>query len=135
MALSRTTALSATLERELAATGPQGMPALLNQLADELGNVKEALSQLVGDGAGDTVQPVPEQGALDVPRLLAVLKQLDDALARGELAESAVAALAELLPGKDYTALDDAINTFDFELARQLLTDLRNRYSHEELAP
>ena len=53
----------------------------------------------------------------------------DDALARGQLAERALATLAELLPGSAYTALDDAINAFDFELARQLVTDLRNRYS------
>ena len=135
LALSRTTALSTTLERELTSGGLDAMPALFNQLADELGNVREALSQLVGAGVSEPAHAELAPSAVDVPRLRTVLQDLDDALARGELAESTLAALAELLPGKDYTALDDAINTFDFELARQLLADLRNRYRNEELAP
>ena len=131
LALSRTTALCATLERELAAGGAEGVPGLLNQLADELGNVRDALSQL----GGEPLPVAPEQEVRDVPRLLEVLQYLDDALARGELSERALAILAELLPGSAYAALDDAINAFDFELARQLATDLRNRYSREGLAP
>ncbi len=135
LALSRTTSLSASLERELAAGSPDALPDLLNQLADELGNVRETVSQLVGDAVGDTVAAAPEKAAVDAARLLPVLDELDDALARGELPEHALSSLSAMLPDAEYRAMDDAINTFDFELARQLLADLRNRYRTEEPAP
>lgn len=67
----------------------------------------------------------------DPSHLQPLLQTMDEALARGELPEAALAALSALLPGSELAALDQAINAFEFDTARQILTDLQTRYRQE----
>lgn len=126
LALSRVANLSGAIEGELAGDNRQALPGLIDRLADELLNVGEALAQL-------EMETPAAAGAfrVDGRRLLPVLQQLDEALAHGELAESALASLSGLLPKTSLELLNQAINAFDFDAARQVVADLQNRYGEE----
>jgi len=127
LALSRVANLSGALESDLSAGQDENIKNRLDQLADELVNVAETLAQLspVTDAAR------PAGPSADPSHLQPLLQTMDEALARGELPEAALAALSALLPGSELAALDQAINAFEFDTARQILTDLQTRYRQE----
>jgi len=107
----------------------QELPALLDRLADELANVGETLGQLEPE---TPIRQIAEN--VDADRLLPELGTLDEALARGELPEASLAALGRLLPPSELAALDQAINAFDFDAARQVVSGLTTRYGKEGCA-
>jgi HPt (histidine-containing phosphotransfer) domain-containing protein len=124
LALVRIARACSEIEREVAASNLQEVPAMLDQLAGELITAREALSQR---GEKPVVVDAPV-AAIDSARLLAVLHTLDDALAHGELAEGPLAALGEMLPSTLLEPLGQAINSFDFDAARQLVSALQIRF-------
>ena len=127
LALSRVASLGATLERGLADNRPQDTLALLDRLADELINVTETLGLLNPD-APAAAQPA---AAVDSARLLPLLQELDAALAHGELPEAALVTLKALLPESSRQPLEQAIDSFDFDTAREALASLQTRYSKD----
>jgi two-component system sensor histidine kinase/response regulator len=124
LALPRITNLSGLMEREVAAGNMPRIPPMLDQLADEIIHASEALAEL----APEAVAAQASITAIDSTRVLAVLRALDDALAHGELAEGPLATLGEILPKTSLEPLDQAINMFDFDAARQLVSALRIRF-------
>lgn len=137
LALSRVNNVSHTLEQILntigdetqnTAAGPNSeMSLLLDHLADELMNVSETLDASSLPTEADHVQDnAIEQ--IDTARLLNLLYKLDDALAHGELAELVFRELSAILPKSNFEALDQAINAFDFDRARNLILELQNQY-------
>jgi CheY-like chemotaxis protein len=130
LALSRVASLGATLERELPAGNRQASLALLDRLADELIDVSETLGLPTASGSGtpaDAAHP-------DNPQLQPLLQELDAALAHGELAESALVTLRSMLPQSSLGPLEDALDAFDFDTARQVLADLQSRHRKDESA-
>jgi len=130
LALSRVASLGATLERELPAGNRQASLALLDRLADELIDVSETLGLPTASGSGtpaDAAHP-------DNPQLQPLLQELDAALAHGELAESALVTLRSMLPQSSLGPLEDALDAFDFDTARQVLADLQRRHRKDESA-
>ncbi|WP_150426995.1 PAS domain S-box protein [Dechloromonas sp. CZR5] len=129
LALSRVASLSETMESGAVTGQSQELPALLDRLADELANVGETLGQLEPE---TPIRQIAEN--VDADRLLPELGTLDEALARGELPEASLAALGRLLPPSELAALDQAINAFDFDAARQVVSGLTTRYGKEGCA-
>jgi len=127
LALSRVANLSGALESDLSAGQDETIKNRLDQLSDELVNVAETLAQL----SPVTEAARPAGPSADPSHLQPLLQTMDEALARGELPEAALAALSALLPGSELAALDQAINAFEFDTARQILTDLQTRYRQE----
>ncbi len=130
LALSRVASLSGTLERGLPSGNRQETLAMLDRLADELMDVSETL------GMPATAGNVPPAATAhpDSQRLLPVLQALDTALAHGELAESALVTLRSMLPQSSLGPLEDALDAFDFDTARQVLADLQSRHRKDESA-
>lgn len=130
LALARISNLSNTIELVLSASDHTELPSLLNKLADELINVAETL----GENDTPDTQNNLTSASIDSARLLKLLQDLDSALAHGELAETVLAELAKLLPTADFKALDQIVNSFDFDAARQMVNDLQHHYHQEGTA-
>ncbi|NML27345.1 PAS domain S-box protein [Zoogloea dura] len=124
LALSRVASLSGSIERELANNSRQETLTMLDRLADELIDVGETLG-LPGTGSITTSDTAT---TVDSASLLPMLQELDAALAHGELAEAALVAVKGLLPQSSLAPLEQAIDAFDFDTARQVLADLQTRY-------
>jgi hypothetical protein len=118
--------VSHTIESEITAENTLKIAALLDQLADELMNVNETLGETViaTDSAANPI-------VVDSLKLLALLKELDEALAHGELAESVLKELSSMLPKSDFDSLDQTVNSFDFEAAREIVSKLHDHYSKQ----
>lgn len=128
LALARVTHLCETLETKLtSAAATEHLTTVLDQLADELLNVTEAL----GEFEASTSLSEQIQQAVVTAKLLPLLQELDEALAHGEFAETALNALSQQLPKADFEALDQIVNSFDFEAARVMLTQLQNHYRQQ----
>ncbi|GAB3124277.1 PAS domain S-box protein [Novispirillum itersonii] len=129
LALSRVSGLSAAIESSVKDGDTAGLPARLDQLADELLHVEETLGQYAPAPVAETGGAVPAE--VDAAQVLSQLDRLDQALARSELDESLLAELSAALPKAALTPLDDAINSFDFDAARQVIATLRTRYGKD----
>ncbi|MBR7799833.1 PAS domain S-box protein [Undibacterium fentianense] len=130
LALTRVSHLSETIETELSQQHFDSLNGLIDRLADELHNVNEAIgtSKPIAPTSEHTKEPT---NPIDHARLLHLLQELDDALKHGELAEDVLTELASQLPATDLAALDQTINSFDFEAARQLVLNLQNHYRQQ----
>lgn len=133
LALSRIAHLGGETESALAGGQRQDVSNLLDQLADELAHVADALAQITGMDAGPVHTPLAQPP--DPALLRPTLQQLDEGLAHGELREDALAALARLVEPGALSALDAAVNAFDFDTARTLLADIHHRYLSRENPP
>lgn len=128
LALSRTTNLCSTIEADLAAQNSDQIKSALDQLADEIMNVADALGEF---DTANNKQDSSKQ-SIDPSQLLPLLQKLDDALAHGELAENVLSELAKLLPKHDFDVLDQIVNSFDFEAAREMVSKLEHHYQSEQ---
>jgi len=128
LALSRTTNLCSTIEADLAAQNSDQIKSALDQLADEIMNVADALGEF---DTANNKQGTSKQ-SIDPSQLLPLLQKLDDALAHGELAETVLSELAKLLPKHDFDVLDQIVNSFDFEAARDMVSKLEHHYQSEQ---
>jgi CheY-like chemotaxis protein/nitrogen-specific signal transduction histidine kinase len=128
LALTNIAAIALRLEN-VADSDSRNIGATLDQLADELRQVEQALVPLEPfDASEENTQTI------DRKRLFTELELLDDALAHGELPEASLATVAGLLPPDERDTLDHAIDAFDFDAARQVILNLRQRYSSEGVA-
>ncbi|MBN9697254.1 MAG: PAS domain S-box protein [Zoogloea sp.] len=130
LALSRVASISGALERDLSANSRQETLAMLDRLADELIDVTEALGLPAAAGTVTPSLPAREDSAL----LLPLLQEMDTALSHGELAESALVSLRSMLPQSSLAPLEQALDTFDFDTARQVVADLQTRHRKDESA-
>lgn len=127
LALSRVTNLCSAIEAELSAQTSDQIKSALDQLADEVMNVTDALGESTSSSSGQAVSPQ----VIEVSQLLPLLQKLDDALAHGELAENVLSEVAKLLPKHEFDALDQIVNSFDFEAARTMVNNLHDHYRHQ----
>ncbi len=128
LALPKIAELGRRLEND-ADCDSRDIAVILDLLTDELRQVQQALVQQDPVGARG-----PSLTTIDHARLSTELERLDDALAHGELPEASLAIVAGLLPPEQRDALDHAIDTFDFDAARQVISNLRQRYGSEGVA-
>lgn len=129
LALSRVSSVCTTIETAAKAGDLPDLSAQLDRLADELLHVSETLGQ--SDPAPGLPPPEESAAPVDSGTLLPQLEAFDQALARGELDEGLLSTLAALLPKPALIPLDDAINAFDFDAARQVIAGLRIRYGKD----
>ncbi|WP_019646099.1 PAS domain S-box protein [Novispirillum itersonii] len=134
LALSRVSAVSGLIETAVKDGDTVPLPALLDRLADELLHVSETLGSALlplppGPVTPGSVTAPPAQ--IDSAMARSLLGQLDQALARGELDETLLATAVAALPRQDAAPLDDAINSFDFDAARQVIAALLTRYAKD----
>ena len=115
--------------RAVVLTSLGAIAGMLDSLADELANVVDVL----GHVAPDTAAPV-SAAPLDRAQLLRLLDQLDQGFAHGELVDGAFRALGEALPTVRMRPLQDAVDAFDFDAAREALADLRAWAAQEPAA-
>lgn len=149
LSLSRVVSLCINIENRLINQETHYIDALFNQLADELSNVSETL----GAPLQSTVLPTVQSKVLptahlnttatntpvivDNDHLFNLLEMLENGLQRGELIEAAFSPLHQLLSHQDYSPLDDAINVFDFDTARKIVSHLKIQIQamHEQAQP
>ncbi|MBS0506818.1 MAG: PAS domain S-box protein [Proteobacteria bacterium] len=105
------------------------LPALDSAWAAVHGALADAGDGTEGSAAPAATAPAPP----DRPLALAALDQVDQALARGELPDAALATLAQCLPAELLAPLQAAVDAFDFEAARRQLDPLRRHL--ENAAP
>lgn len=130
LALSRVTNICTTIENEIANQAIESVKPTLDQLADELMNVAETLGEFESKA-----KPTEEiNQPISASEVLPLLVELDDALAHGELAETVLSALSERLPRQDFEALDQVVNSFDFEAAREMVSKLQHHYQSKNSA-
>ncbi|MFC0349316.1 PAS domain S-box protein [Undibacterium danionis] len=129
LALSRTTNLCNAIEAQLSTQTPHDSHSLLDQLAVEINNVVEALGEFeITTNTAPKAAMLAEKTVVDAEKLLPLLQALDKNLARGELAENILDELATLLPESDFESLNQIVNSFDFDAARTMITNLYNHY-------
>lgn len=134
LALSRVAAVAGLLEAfgkgapTAEGEAPADPRALLDRLADELATVSETLGPVLSP---PVVPPTGASGGGTAAEILPLLESADQALSHGELAEEALSALSALLPAEAFAPLDEAVNAFEFEAARQILSALRVQYCEE----
>ncbi len=127
LALSRVCNICTTIETELSTKTLEEIKLTLDQLADELMNVTETLGEFESKIMPSEAISKPVEASDLLPLLLA----LDKALAHGELAETVLSALSKQLPKHDFDALDQIVNSFDFEAARAMVNNLHDHYRHQ----
>lgn len=129
LALARVSNLCSTIESVFATAheidSSSEITTLLDRLADELMNVSEALGQIETPLYNTATRNDDNDDNVDTAQLLALLSELDGALARGELPDDVLIKLATMLNKTDFEALDRVVNSFDFDAARLLVTDLK----------
>ena len=121
LALSRVSGALVRMEDVLRNGEQVVTAAMLDSLADELANVVDVLGHVVVDAPARVVAAA----VLDPQQLAAVLDQLDEGLAHGELLDSAFRILCEALPPARTRKVCDAVDAFDFDAAREALADVR----------
>ena len=72
--------------------------------------------------------PTTEGSAMEPEMLLKRIEQLDQAFSRGELPEAPLAELLTALPLESSRPLRQAIDDFDFDWARQVLSQIRHSF-------
>ena len=127
LALSRVVSLCTAIESELARKGYSNILTMLNQLADEFINVSETL----GPRDQTWKETPPKDYQQNYDQILGLLQEIEQRLQHGELAESTLASLSQFLPHQDYQALDDAVNSFDFDVARQIVSQLKTNLQNK----
>ncbi|MBC3833303.1 PAS domain S-box protein [Undibacterium amnicola] len=127
LALSRVSNICTTIETEISTKSLEEIKPTLDQLADELMNVTETLGEFESKIMPSEAISKP----VEASDLLPLLLELDKALAHGELAETVLSALSERLPKQDFDALDQVVNSFDFEAARAMVNNLHDHYRHQ----
>jgi len=139
LAMRRVQVLAAELEQfTSAASGTEAAPpaaplrAALDALLPALDAVEAALASFAPAAPALDAQqpPVPSSApaaAADPLQQRSAIDALDQALAHSEIAAGALDALLALLPVRDAQRLQDAIDAFDFDAARDCLQDLRSR--------
>ena len=127
LALSRVCNICTTIETELSTKTLEEIKPTLDQLADELMNVTETLGEFESKIMPSEAISKP----VEASDLLPLLLELDKALAHGELAETVLSVLSKQLPKQDFDALDQIVNSFDFEAARAMVNNLHDHYRHQ----
>ncbi len=128
LALTNIAGIALRLEND-ADSDSRNIGAMLDQLAGELRQVERALaSQEPLEASEENTETI------DHERLSTELELLDAALAHGELPEASLATVAGLLPPRERDALEHAIDAFDFDAARRVISNLRQRYGSEGVA-
>jgi CheY-like chemotaxis protein len=96
------------------------LPALGAQLGDALDEVLAAIAEL-----GAETRPAPLGAPAEGAVLTAALKQLEQALQHGELADAVLQTLQQQLPAERCAPLLRALDQFDFEAALAAVAELR----------
>ncbi len=140
LALSRLTELVINLEQEHMilpyekANGTLFNSQISNQLNAEFEMLAQALHEVVKITSNNDTQSSelrPPATTENIVHLLKLCATLDQALAHGEFDEASLQSLAALLPNEEYAPLDQQINAFDFDKARQLLAQLQQHYAEQ----
>jgi CheY-like chemotaxis protein/HPt (histidine-containing phosphotransfer) domain-containing protein len=129
LALSRVASVTAHMEGLLRQDESEWLqlPQLTGRLAEELINVSDVLGHVAT--ADESRAPV---GALDRRTIANELAILDTGLAHGELVDSAFQALCDSVPATRMRQVQDAVDAFDFDAAREALAEVRRWLEQEE---